>query len=304
MARLLPPLNALKAFEAAGRHESFSRAAEELNVSHSAISRHVRGLEDNLGASLFRDLPRGVELTLEGHALLTRITAALDEVAAATEMARQQPQGVITVSCEPLFAQKFLIPRLSGFYAAFPQIELRIEASRALVDVARHEADLAIRFAHQGSLSVPSDLLSDAPLYPYAAPTLCPGGWSDPAQLLGHRLYRDRSGDLWPQWAGLAGIALPDGHSGAWRMETGLALEATLHGQGVFLGSQDCVLDDLRAGRLIRCFPIGFRDGCFRLVLGAGSARRKSINAFRGWLLDETALLRGMPIDGNDQPFG
>ena len=119
MARILPPLNALKAFEAAGRHESFSRAADELNVSHSAISRHVRGLEDRLGVALFRDLPRGVELTLEGRGLLIRVMAALDEIAEATELVRQRPEGTITISCEPLFAQKYLVPRLSGFYNAF-----------------------------------------------------------------------------------------------------------------------------------------------------------------------------------------
>ncbi|WP_050605259.1 LysR family transcriptional regulator [Ruegeria sp. 6PALISEP08] len=304
MARILPPLNALKAFEAAGRHESFSRAADELNVSHSAISRHVRGLEDRLGVALFRDLPRGVELTLEGRGLLIRVMAALDEIAEATELVRQRPEGTITISCEPLFAQKYLVPRLSGFYNAFPGVELRLEASQALADVDRHDADLAVRFAHRGELDIPSDLISDAPVYPYAAPTLRPEGWSNPAQILNYRLYRDRPAETWRRWAELAGIEMPERRIGGWKTMTGLAMEATLYGQGIFLGSADCMLMDLNAGRLIRCFPIGFRDGGFRLVLGAGAVRRKSVQAFRGWLLDETAGLRGQPVEGDNQLFG
>ncbi len=296
MARVLPPLNALKAFEAAGRHESFSRAADELNVSHSAISRHVRGLEDRLGVSLFRDLPRGVELTLEGRGLLLRVMSALDEIAEATEIVRQRPEGTLTISCEPLFAMKYLIPRLPGFYSAFPGVELRLEASRALADVERHDADLAIRFAHRGVLDIPSDLISDEPLFTYATPDLRPEGWDSPEQVLNYRLYRDRIGEVWPRWAEVAGFEMPQSRMNGWRMETDLSLTAAVSGLGVFLGSEDCVLSDLQAGRLIRCFPIGFREGSFRLVLGAGAVRRRSVQAFRTWLLDESANLRGQPI--------
>ena len=146
----LPPLNALRAFEAAGRHQSFSRAAEELGVSHSSISRHVRGLEDRLGVQLFRDLPRGLALTEYGAAYLAQVSPALDAIAYATEGLVEVPQGTVWVNSETLFAAKFLVPRLGDFYAQHPEVEIRLEASRQLADVARYETDLAIRFERYG----------------------------------------------------------------------------------------------------------------------------------------------------------
>ena len=151
MLRNLPPLNALRAFDAAGRHQSFSRAAEELGVSHSSISRHVRGLEDRLGVQLFRDLPRGIELSPDGAAYLARIAPALDAIGDATDGLAEQPLGSVTVNAETLFAIKWLMPRLGDFQAAHPEVEVRLEASRQLADVARYEADFAIRLRSWGS---------------------------------------------------------------------------------------------------------------------------------------------------------
>jgi len=142
----MPPLNALRAFEAAGRHESFSKAAEELGVAHSAISRHVRGLEHHLGAQLFRDLPRGVALTEVGARYLAWLTPAFDRIAEASEIFAEAPAGRIVVDSEALFAAKWLIPRLGDFYARFPEIDLRLDATRDLADLARYQADLAIRY--------------------------------------------------------------------------------------------------------------------------------------------------------------
>ena len=151
MHRNLPPLNALRAFEAAGRHESFSRAAEELSVSHSAISRHVRGLEHRLGAQLFKEAARGVELTPAGRAYLEQVMPALDIIAQATDALAETPAGRVTVNSEPLFAAKVVIPRLADFYARHPEIDVRLDVSHTLADLERYEADLAIRFAWRGS---------------------------------------------------------------------------------------------------------------------------------------------------------
>ncbi|GAA6194210.1 transcriptional regulator GcvA [Phaeobacter sp. NW0010-22] len=295
MGRPLPPLNALRAFEAAGRHESFSRAAEELSVSHSAISRHVRGLEDRLGVALFRDLPRGLELSQAGRSYLLRVTAALDLISDATEELGEIPEGQITISSEPLFARKVLLPRLARFYDQFPDVEVRVEASDALADVERYEADLALRFAFRGTLDAPSDLISDTPLYVYAAPGLRPQGWSDPAEVLNYRRYKDRESEVWQRWGRLAGLndgIIPEER---WRMGTSLAIEAAVQGHGVYLGGAECAVNDCQAGRLEPCFDIGLREGAMRLVQGTQIRRRKAVRAFREWFLDETADLRGWP---------
>ena len=125
MPRLLPPLNPLRAFEAAGRLGSFTRAAEELNVSHSAISRHIRGLEKRLNVHLFRTLKSGVTLTEHGQTYLAQITPALDQIAFATEALTRAPEGVVTMTTESAVAQKWLVPRLPRLKAAHPEIDLR-----------------------------------------------------------------------------------------------------------------------------------------------------------------------------------
>lgn len=293
MSRDLPPLNALRAFEAAGRHQSFSRAAEELGVNHSAISRHVRGLEHRLGVQLFRDLPRGVELSPDGQAYLGRITTALDLIGDATEDLAEAPEGRVLVNSEPLFAQKFIVPRMQIFQAAFPNIELRLEASHDLADVDRYEADLAVRFAHRGILDVPADLLSDGLIYPYASPSFLKGRDLTPTEILAAPRFRDRREDTWVMWAARAGVTPPASESGSWRLRANLAVEAALEGQGIYLGSQECVAHECAAGRLVRCSDIAASSGAFYLVHGERGARRRAVRQVRQWLLKEAAPFRG-----------
>jgi len=293
MARSLPPLNALRAFEAAGRHQSFSRAANELGVSHSAVSRHVRGLEDRLGAQLFRDLPRGVALTQAGARYLAALSPAFDHIAEASEVFAQRPTGQVIVDAEPLFASNWLIPRLGDFYQRYPEIELRLEASNTLADIARYEADLAIRFYHAGPPSDDLLLVSDAPLYPFAAPSLVP----DPlpaSKLLKLPLLRDRYEDTWKEWAIAAGYDVTPAGQSDWRLRATLAYAAALAGQGVLLTSADVTEGDVKAGRLVQCSDIGFRMGSYHLVAGEGVMRRGPVRIFRDWLLDQSAPLRSV----------
>ena len=291
MARSLPPLNALRAFEAAGRHESFSRAANELGVSHSAISRHVRGLEDRIGAQLFRDLPRGVALTQAGARYLAALSPAFDRIAEASEVFAQRPAGQVTVDAEPLFAANWLIPRLNDFYQKYPDIELRLEASTMLADIARYEVDVAIRFYHAGPLSDDVLLVSNAPLYPFAAPSLVPDPLR-PADLLKLPLLRDRYEDTWAKWAAVCGCDLSHVAQSDWRLRSVLSYAAALAGQGVLLTSADVTEGDVNAGRLVQCSDIGFRMGSYHLVAGEGVMRRGPARLFRDWLLDQSALLR------------
>lgn len=312
-SRRLPPLNALRAFEAAGRHENFSRAAQELGVSHSAISRHVRGLEHRLGVQLFRDLARGVTLSPEGRAYLGRITAALDLIADATEDLSEAPVGRVVINSEPLFAQKVIVPRLAAFKRQFPEIDLRIEASHDLADIERYEADLAVRFAHSGTLDVPSDVLSDARIFPFAAPSLLAerdlaGRAVSVQEILALPRLRDRREDLWGQWAQAAGEAAgeafaQDAVSGAsdWRLRANLAFEAALNGQGVYLGSQECTAGACAQGDLVRCSDVGITSGAFHLVYGTRGVRRRAVRQVRHWMLDQTAPFRAAQ---DNQPNG
>lgn len=293
MVRHLPPLNALRAFEAAGRHQSFTRAAEELRVSHSSISRHVRGLEDRLGVQLFRDLPRGLALSRDGAAYLAQISPALDAIAFATEGLAEVPQGTVSVNSEPLFATKWLVPRLRGFTDAFPEVDIRLEASRHLADVARYEADLAIRFVHPGGQYPGAELISDAPLHPYAAPALVSGPVDDPRDLLAYPLMRDRTEGTWDTWFERACGVVPDGlPAEVWRMSSVLAVEAAIAGQGVLLVSAEVVSTEVAAGRLIRLSDVGFREGGYHLVRSEGAMRRKPVRVFRDWLLAQSAQWR------------
>ncbi len=293
MARSLPPLNALRAFEAAGRHQSFSRAADELGVSHSAVSRHVRGLEDRMGVQLFRDLPRGVTLTQAGIRYLETLTPAFDEIAEASEVFSQRPAGQVTVDAEPLFAMKWLVPRLGDFYARFPDVELRLHASQTKVNIERYEADLALRFFHAGPQNQTAPLLSNAPLYPFAAPELVSTQLS-PMALLQLPLLRDRHEDTWQRWAGLAGCPPPENPASDWRMRARLVYESALAGHGVLLVSSEVTEIDVARGRLVQCSDIGFRMGSYHLVSAEGVTRRSAVRLFRDWLLDQSSALRSV----------
>lgn len=292
MSRNLPPLNALRAFEVAGRHESFSRAAEELGVSHSSVSRHVRGLEDRLGAQLFRDVSRGVVLTRAGARFLAEVSPALDQIAAAAEPFAQRPAGLLVLDAEPLFASNWLIPRLSSFYSKYPDIELRLEASRGVVDIARFEAEMAIRFYAAGTTDSAEPLISDAPLVPYAVPGLIDRPLEDLTSWDGLTFFRDRADDTWTRWCVEAGRTPAPGMFGGWRMRATMALPSALAGHGVMLTSEDIVDVHVRAGRLVPCSKINFRLGSYHLVTGQGVLRRAPARHFRDWLLDESAALR------------
>jgi DNA-binding transcriptional LysR family regulator len=303
MPRNLPPLNALRAFEVAGRHESFSRGAEELGVSHSAISKHVRGLEDRLGARLFRDLPRGVKLTQAGARYLAKLTPAFDAIAEASEEFIDRPAGAVMVNSETVFALKWLVPNLNDFYEQHPEVEIDLDAESRVVDLSRYEADLAIRFFSEDPVEEVGDLISDVSIYPFATPEIAAKIGDDPMNLLNFRLLRDRGGDPWGEWFRIAGHPwAAEQVQTKRRMRAMLAIEAVVAGQGVFLASSDIVEMEVRAGRLVRVFDIGFRQGSYRVVYGDGVVRRRSVRVFRDWLLDRTTHFRGS--EENHQPSG
>lgn len=295
MPRRLPPLNALRAFEAAGRHRSFTGAADELNVTHAAISRHIRGLEQRLGVQLFSVVARGVELTEAGSQYLQSVTPAFDQIALATEELTSAQVGVVSISCEPTFAVKWLMPHLGDFKANHPGIDIRIDATPKLADLERHECDVAIRFFSGEATRFECDLISRSPVYPVGSPRL---EQPDTLQgLLGLGLLHEDRGSLWCRWfaaAGIENVALPPVSA---RLATLLAIEGALAGQGLALLSAELVDDDIRKGRLRRFWNVGLDYGGYYLCYLTETGRRATFKAFQAWLLAATETLRS----GQDQ---
>lgn len=295
MPRRLPPLNALRAFDAAGRHGSFSRAADELNVTHAAISRHVRGLEQRIGVQLFRVVARGVELTEAGATYLAAVTPALDRISEATDALSTRVEGLVSVSSEATFALKWLMPRLGGFHARYPDVELNIDSSNRLVDIRRYEYDLAIRYSRRRRWKgLKADEISRSTMYPVGAPRLVPPGGvpGDPRDLMGFRILQEDDGSAWRSWFAAAGVSDPPLPRAPGPLASVLAIEGALAGQGLALTSDELIADDLAAGRLVRFSDIGMAYGGYLLVYLEETGRRRAVRAFRDWLLAETRALR------------
>lgn len=292
MSRRLPPLNALRAFEAAARHLSFTRAAEELHVTPAAISHQVKALEEHLGVKLFRRLNRALLLTDAGQACLPGLKEGFDRLAEVTERVRAQDRaGPLTVSVLPSFAARWLVPRLGRFVAAHPDIEVRLVASDALADFARDEADVAVRYGGGAWPELRADRLFTEDIFPVCSPVLLAGPHPlrTPADLCHHTLLHDQ--DLredWRMWLLAAGVSGLDPARGPSFSHTSLLLQAAADGQGVALGRSVLVADDVAAGRLARPFDISLPAGfAYYVVYPERAADRPNIQALRDWLLGE-----------------
>ncbi|MGI9370990.1 MAG: LysR substrate-binding domain-containing protein [Hyphomicrobiales bacterium] len=290
ISRNLPPLNALRAFEAAGRHSSFTRAAAELNVSHAAISRHVRGLEKRLQVQLFQNVARGVELTEKGKKYLPEVSMALDKIAEATDALTTQNSGLVTISCEPTFALKWLVPRMGEFYEQNPDVEIKIDPSFKLADVGNYECDLAIRF-HRGELeNVPADRICDENVFPVAAPSLVSKLQS--LEEVFDYLLLEEIDQLWQRWAEVAGFSDHPRTRLSPPQSTLMVIEAALAGQGIALLSPGFINDALQDGRLVQLSNITLYDGSYFLAYNKETVRRKPVQAVRNWILESTTNAR------------
>jgi len=291
MARRLPPLNALRAFEAAGRHLSFTKAAGELHVTHAAISHQVRALEQHLGQPLLRRLTRAVKLTEAGRVLLPVMTEALDAMAAAVRrIGADDGQGALTISMTPAFAARWLVPRLGSFQEAYPDIDVRLAPSIQLVDFARDDVDLAIRYGRGAWPGLKSELLLTLDMVPVCSPELCRGNrpLKEPADLRHHTLLHDDLGENWRRWLVAVGVEGVDPTRGPKFGDENLMLQAAIQGQGVAVAERALVAGDLAAGRLCRPFDISLPSGAgYYLVYPAPAAGRRTVKAFRDWLLAE-----------------
>ena len=296
MNRPLPPLNALKAFESAGRHLSFTRAAAELNVTPGAVSHQVKALEELLKVRLFHRLTRALRLTDAGQAALLTISQGFDQLALGVEQMRAHCEsGVLTISVSPSFGALWLVPRLEKFRSRHPDIEIRIDGTDRLVDLRRDNADVAIRYGPGGYNGVRVDCLFSQVNTPVCSPALLTGEHplNQPGDLRHHTLlhvdWKDAEAS-WRMWLLAAGLHDVDPTRGPhFSMET-MALQAALDGHGVALIGDVLVADDLATGRLLRPFdlsmstPLSF---AYYLLSGIDSAEQPRVEAFRNWLLEE-----------------
>lgn len=296
--RRLPPLNALRAFEAAARHGNFSRAADELHVTHAAISHQVRALEEEAGVALFHRTGRAVVLTDAGRALLPSLTAGFDQMAEGWALTRGEVGGPVTVSVEPSFAARWLVLRLGRFSRAHPDIELRLVPSSEVTDFDRQDVDIAIRYGLGGWEGVTSERLFEATVYPVCAPDFLQ--WAadvgrplnSPADLRYHTLLHEETVSHWQDWLRAAGVALePWTARGPLFVEASLALQAAAAAQGVALGNDPLASSDLTDGRLVRLFDLEIPDEeGYWLVYPERSIRKAKVQAFRNWIREEAGL--------------
>lgn len=297
--RNLPPLNALRAFEAAARHMSFKDAAEELCVTATAVSHQIRHLENLIGMRLFQRTPRSLTMTEAGAKLYPVLKDSFDRLSEVIEHLDVRGQ-TLTVSCTRAFASKMLIPSLNQLHAARPPFRLNIHATDRLVDLLKGEADVAIRYGMGDYRQYASSALVHDRYIAVASPA-----WlaRRPAPLSLHDLqasdllsYHWTNPQLpaptWERWMGAQGL-------GGFKLENSMvfneeshALQAAIDGAGVVLASDVLVSVDLKEKRLVRVHDFALDGSAFHVVHARDSAKRESIDFFNAWITD---LLRQMP---------
>ncbi|MEX1205672.1 MAG: transcriptional regulator GcvA [Dongiaceae bacterium] len=293
MAERLPPLNAVRYFEAAARHLSFTKAAAELNVTHSAISHQIKTLEDWLGVRLFRRLNRAVVLTEAGQTYLKPVREAFERLGDATrELRRREGAGVLTVSVMPSFAAKWLVPRLRGFRDAHPDVDVRISATEKLVDFAREDVDVAVRYGRGNYPGLRVDRLWSEAVFPVCSPKLLEGPvpLREPADLARHDLLHDFDwlADMWALWLRAAGVESVNPRRALSFNSSNLMLQAAIDGLGVALSQGVLAGDDLAAGRLVKPFDVSLpTEFAYYVVAPEATADRPKVAAFRDWLIAE-----------------
>jgi LysR family transcriptional regulator, glycine cleavage system transcriptional activator len=285
----LPSLHALHVFEVAARLGSFTKAGVELNVTQTAVSHQIKQLEGELEVLLFLRTGRGLELTRDGQAWLTELSSIFNRLRDANRKLRQGPRSerpVVSLTTLPSFGARWLVPRLGGFLAKHPELDLRISASETTVDFSRQPIDLGIRFGKGPYPGLLSERLLEDQFVAVAAPSRA-ARLKKPADLLQQTLLVDDHEDAWPRF--FAELRLNRSSRARYHQltDSGLLVEAAVRGQGVALARWSLIQDELAAGRLLRLFPaiaplpVGH---AYWLVGLRETFRRAEIAAFRAWL--------------------
>jgi LysR family transcriptional regulator, glycine cleavage system transcriptional activator len=292
MPHRLPPLNGLKAFEAAARSESFTRAAEELNVTQGAVSHQVKALEDTLGLKLFHRERQRLILTEAGRNYLAVIRDALDQIAVGTErLLKRQESGVLTVSTSPDFAAKWLVNRLSRFSEKHPHVDLRVSATTHYVDFVRDDVDIAIRHGDGNWPGLDVQRLYSERLLPVCSPKLVAGRnrITKAADLLKFPLLRLEDAKNWTRLLEAAGVKATVG-PGPVLNRASMLIDAAIDGQGIALARTALAAWDLINGRLVRPVDVSLRmANTYWIVCPKSVSNVPKIATFRNWVLAEAA---------------
>ncbi len=298
MSDRLPPLTALRAFDAAARHMSFADAAAELNVTPAALSFQIKSLEEHLGTAVFHRLNRAVELTEAGRALAPGVAdgfAALTQAWRSTQ--RLSDNKTLTVTAGPAFTSKWLAPRLYDFARSHPEIELRFSATLRLIDFDRDEVDVAIRFGLGDDAGYYSEPLIREWLTPMMTPELA-AQFPTPQSLSKALLIHDESIAFfkqptdWAAWCKAAGVAFDTSH-GPRFSQADHALDAAISGAGVVLGRVSLATRALEQGRLVAPYDTGLLTAAhFRFICPKGMEKQPHVAAFRSWVMDEIEASR------------
>jgi LysR family transcriptional regulator, glycine cleavage system transcriptional activator len=288
----LPSLNGLRAFEAAARHLSFTRAAAELNVTQTAISHQIRRLEEELGLRLFVRKNRALALTAKAKDYLPGIRAAFNDLRLATDrLLRKDDDNVLTISTLASRAAKWLLPRLSTFQEAHPNIDVRITTSTSLVDFRSGDVDAAIRYGRGHWQGVRAQWLTADELFPVCSPALLTGEHAlrTPEDLAHHPLLHSTGGydDDWRLWLTAAGLPTDISRQPGLTFDLiFMTVQAAIDGIGVAMGRTSYVQDDIAKGRLVVPFKIALpADAGFYLVSPEARDEPPKLKLFRQWLL-------------------
>ncbi len=292
MATALPSLNGLRAFEAAARHLSFTRAASELNVTQTAISHQIRRLEEQLGIRLFLRRNRALLLTREAQAYLPAVRAAFEDLRRATErLRRPEREGLLTVSTTASLAAKWLVTRVAGFQEAHPGLEVRITTSAHLVDFRREEVDMAVRYGRGNWPGLRAHWLMAEELFPVCSPALLngPKPLRRPEDLAHHTLlHATVSREDWQLWLTAAGLPVSlASRRGLSFDQSFMAIQAAVDGLGIAMGRTRFVETDIATGRLVVPFDVALpADAGFYIVAPEETADTPKIALFRDWLIE------------------
>jgi len=296
--RRLPPLNALRAFEAAARHLNFSRAADELSVTPGAVSQQIQNLEDYVGVALFKRTPKGLLLTDAAQMALPALREAFDRLAEAASLLTAAVDGRrLTLTAPPSFAAKWLVPRLKRFEEAYPQIDVWLSADMDIVDFAAGEVDLAVRYGGGRYPGLELQRLLSETVIPVVSPQLLAENPVDrPEDLAHHTLLHDGSPNAdescpdWSMWLAARGVRGVDGTRGPRFNQSSLVIEAAMGGRGVALAKRILAQDDVDAGRLVVPMQITTAvDFAYYLVHPKAKGRLPQVKAFVAWITAEAA---------------
>lgn len=294
-----PGLRSLRAFDAAAKHLSFTRAALNIGVTPAAISHQIKELEESIGVALFTRTSRSMRLTREGEILRSGAMESLDALTRSLQKIRKlENQKQLKVTASPSIAAKWLVPRLDRFLATVPGADVRIDVSASVLDFDRDDVDIAIRFGDGKYPGLRSDLLFHERVFPVCSPKLITKAkpLNTPRDLLHHQLIHldwEAQGLPWPNWRMwmlAAGIRDFDDARGLHFSQTSLAVQAAIDCQGVALGDSNLVAEDLAQGRLVKPFELSLRapmQFAYHVISPLDTADAPMVKAFREWSLKE-----------------